>query len=105
VLSDALGRPLTISFQSRFGRAKWLEPSTEDTLVRLAGEGRRNIAIFAPGFSADCLETLEELAIEGKEQFEEAGGQHFAYLACLNDSEPGMNMLETLVRRELSGWL
>jgi ferrochelatase len=105
LLSDALGRPLTISFQSRFGRAKWLEPSTEDTLVRLAGEGRRKIAIFAPGFSADCLETLEELAIEGKEQFEQAGGQHFAYLACLNDSEPGMNMLETLVRRELSGWL
>jgi protoporphyrin/coproporphyrin ferrochelatase len=105
LLSEALGKPLTISFQSRFGRAKWLEPSTEDTLARLAGEGKRRIAIFAPGFSADCLETLEELAMEGKEQFEEAGGEHFAYLACLNDSDPGMNMLETLVRRELAGWL
>ncbi len=104
LLSEALGQPLAVSFQSRFGRAKWLEPSTEDMLVQLASEGKRNIAIFAPGFSADCLETLEELAMEGKEQFEEAGGEHFAYLPCLNDSEPGMDMLEMIVRRELAGW-
>lgn len=105
LLSEAVGKPLTIAFQSRFGRAKWLEPSTEDTIKRLAAEGKKQIAIFAPGFSADCLETLEELAMQGKEQFEEAGGERYAYLPCLNDSEPGMDMLETLVRRELSGWL
>ena len=105
LLSEAVGKPLTIAFQSRFGRAKWLEPSTEDTIKRVANEGKKKIAIFAPGFSADCLETLEELAMQGKEQFEEAGGEHYAYLPCLNDSEPGMDMLEALVRRELSGWL
>jgi len=105
LLSEALGKPLTIAFQSRFGRAKWLEPSTEDTIKRLAEEGKKKIAIFAPGFSADCLETLEELALQGKEQFEEAGGERYAYLPCLNADAAGMEMLETLVRRELSGWL
>ena len=105
LLSEALGKPLTIAFQSRFGRAKWLEPSTEDTIKQLVAEGKKKVAIFAPGFSADCLETLEELAMQGKEQFEEAGGERYAYLPCLNDSEPGMAMLEALIRRELSGWL
>ncbi|MFN3747097.1 MAG: ferrochelatase [Sphingorhabdus sp.] len=105
LLSEALGKPLTIAFQSRFGRAKWLEPSTEDTIKRLAEEGKKKIAIFAPGFSADCLETLEELALQGKEQFEEARGERYAYLPCLNADAAGMEMLETLVRRELSGWL
>lgn len=105
LLSEAIGKPLTIAFQSRFGRAKWLEPSTEDTVKRLAEEGKKKIALFAPGFSADCLETLEELAMQGKEQFEEAGGERYAYLPCLNASKPGMAMLEALIRRELSGWL
>lgn len=105
LLAEALGRPLTIAFQSRFGRAKWLEPSTEHMIERLAREGKRKLAIFAPGFAADCLETLEELAIQGKEQFEEAGGEQFAYIPCLNDSAPGLVMLEALVRRELSGWM
>ncbi len=105
LLSEAMGRELVVSFQSRFGRAKWLEPATDATIERLAHEGQKKIAIFAPGFSVDCLETLEELAIQGREQFEEAGGTHFAYLPCLNDSPVGMDMLETLVRRELSGWL
>lgn len=105
LLSEALGRSLTIAFQSRFGRAKWLDPSTEETIQRLAAEGKTKIAIFAPGFSADCLETLEELAMQGKEHFEEAGGTHYAYLPCLNADNPGMDMLEHLVRRELSGWL
>ena len=73
------------------------------TLERLGREGR-SVAIFAPGFAADCLETLEEIAIRGREQFVAAGGQNFAYLPCLNDSAPGMAMLETLVRRELAGW-
>ena len=103
MLSEAIGRPVEIAFQSRFGRAKWLEPATDALLERLGREGRR-VAIFAPGFSADCLETLEELAIRGKEQFEAAGGRDFAYLTCLNDTPPGMAMLEALVRRELAGW-
>ncbi|MXO89239.1 ferrochelatase [Pontixanthobacter aquaemixtae] len=92
------------SFQSRFGPAQWLEPATDDTLERLATEGVKNVAIAAPGFSADCLETLEELAIQGKEQFCEEGGENFAALSCLNTSTPGMDMLEQLIRRELSGW-
>lgn len=105
LLEAALGRELVVSFQSRFGRARWLEPSTEATLERLAREGRRSIAIVAPGFSADCIETLEELAIRGKEQFQAAGGERFAYLPCLNDSPGGMAMLEQLVRTELAGWI
>jgi len=105
LLGDALGRELTVSFQSRFGGGKWLEPSTEDMLEHLAKDGKRRIALIAPGFSADCLETLEELAIRGKEQFEAAGGERFAYLPCLNDTPVGMTMLERLVRNELLGWL
>lgn len=105
LLSEAMGRDLIVSFQSRFGRAKWLEPATDATIMQLARDGKRKIAIFAPGFAVDCLETLEELAIQGREQFEEAGGTHYAYLPCLNDSDIGMEMLEALVRRELAGWL
>jgi protoporphyrin/coproporphyrin ferrochelatase len=105
LLSEAMGRPLEVSFQSRFGRAKWLDPATDITLERLAKEGKRKLAIFAPGFSVDCLETLEELAIQGHEQFEAAGGTHYAYLPCLNDGAPGMDMLEAIVRRELAGWI
>ncbi len=105
LLSEAMERPLEVSFQSRFGRAKWLDPATDVTLERLAKEGKRKLAIFAPGFSVDCLETLEELAIQGHEQFEAAGGTHYAYLPCLNDSAPGMVMLEAIVRRELAGWI
>ncbi|MFN3619129.1 ferrochelatase [Sphingorhabdus sp.] len=105
LLSEAMGRDLVVSFQSRFGRAKWLEPATDDTLMRLAREGTKKVAIFAPGFSVDCLETLEELAMQGHEQFEEEGGTHYAYLPCLNDSDVGMDMVEVIVRRELGGWL
>lgn len=93
------------SFQSRFGRAKWLEPATETVLEAEAKAGTRHLAILAPGFSADCVETLEELAIRGREVFEEAGGERLAVLPCLNAREPGMAMLEALVRRELSGWV
>jgi ferrochelatase len=74
-------------------------------LAREAAAGTRRLAIAAPGFAADCLETLEELAIRGKETFLEAGGEHFATLRCLNAGEPGMAMLEALVRRELAGWV
>jgi ferrochelatase len=105
LLSEALGCDLTVTFQSRFGRAKWLDPATDTVLAELPGRGVTDIAIVAPGFSADCLETLEELAIRGKETFEAAGGRHFAYLPCLNDSPPGMAMLRKLIARELEGWL
>ena len=93
------------SFQSRFGPAQWLTPATDETLEAEAQGGTRRLAIAAPGFAADCVETLEELAIEGKKQFKEAGGEEFAVLSCLNTSEAGMAMLETIIRRELAGWI
>lgn len=105
LLSEALGRELTVTFQSRFGRAKWLEPATDKVLEALPAKGARKVAIVAPGFSADCLETLEELAIRGKESFVEAGGTHFAYLPCLNDTPAGIVMLRGLLARELAGWI
>jgi ferrochelatase len=105
LLSEALGRELTVAFQSRFGRAKWLEPATDVVLEELARRGMKKIAIFAPGFSADCLETLEELAIRGRDSFVAAGGTHFAYMACLNDSPGGVEMLRSIVGTELEGWL
>ncbi len=104
LLSQAMGRELIVAFQSRFGRAKWLEPATDVTLAQLARKGTKKVAILAPGFSADCLETLEELAIRGRETFIEAGGTHFAYLPCLNDSAPGIALLRALIARELEGW-
>ena len=110
LLGDALspelsGRPLRVSFQSRLGRAKWLEPATDATLEALPGEGAKKIVVIAPGFSADNLETLEEVAMQGRESFMEHGGTHFAYLPCLNASSHGVAMLEALVRRELGGWI
>ena len=105
LLGDALGRKLIVTFQSRFGRAKWLEPATDETLAQLPGQGIKRIAILAPGFSADCLETLEELALRGRDTFLEAGGEAFHYVPCLNATPPGADLLETLVRRELAGWL
>ena len=96
---------IEVSFQSRFGKAKWLEPATDAVLAAEAVKGTRALAIAAPGFSADCLETTEELAIRGREQFVDAGGKDYAVLDCLNDSAAGMAMLEALVRRELAGWL
>lgn len=104
LLSEALGRPVEVAFQSRFGRAKWLEPATDATLERLGRDGK-SVAVFAPGFAADCLETLEEIAIRGKEQYFAAGGRQFAYLACLNDDAPGLAMLTALIQRELAGWV
>ena len=105
LVGDALGRNVDIAFQSRFGRAKWLEPSTESVLAAYPGQDVKRIAIAAPGFSADCLETLEELGIRGRASFMEAGGEAFARLDCLNDSPEGIAMLEQIVRRELEGWL
>jgi len=108
LLEAALARPglrFRTTFQSRFGRAKWLEPATDKVLEEEARAGTKRLAIAAPGFAADCLETLEELAIRGREQFLGAGGEHFHTLDCLNAGAPGMAMLEMLVRRELSGWV
>jgi len=105
LLGEAMGRELVVSFQSRFGRAKWLEPATDTVLESLPGKGITRVAIVAPGFSADCLETLEELAIRGRESFIAAGGTHFAYLPCLNDSAIGIAMVRQLIGRELEGWV
>lgn len=105
LLSAALGKPLTIAFQSRFGRAKWLEPSTDSVLAGLPSQGARKVAIVSPGFAADCLETLEELALRGRDSFIAAGGERFAYLPCLNARPAGVTMLRELITHELEGWL
>lgn len=105
LLAERLAVPLRVSFQSRLGRAEWLRPYTDQTLTALPGEGIRRLAVIAPGFSADNLETLEELAMQGHETFHAAGGTDFAYLPCLNVSTDGLALLHTIVRRELSGWL
>ena len=105
LLSEALGREVDVAFQSRFGRAKWLEPATDATLAAYPGNGVTRLAVAAPGFSADCLETLEELGIRGRKTFLRAGGKDFALLGCLNDSTESMDMIEALIRRELEGWL
>lgn len=104
LLAQALGRDLITTFQSRFGRAKWLEPATDSTLSALPARGTKKVAVVAPGFSADCLETLEELTIRGRETFVAAGGIDFAYLPCLNDSRTGIEMLRSILARELEGW-
>ena len=104
LLSERLSLSTDIAFQSRFGRAKWLEPATDKVLAAYPKDGMTRIAIAAPGFSADCVETVEELGIRGRETFMAAGGQQFARLECLNNSPEGMTMLEGLVRRELAGW-
>jgi len=96
---------LRFTFQSRFGIAEWLQPYTDKTIARLAEEGVKRLAVIMPGFAADCVETLEEIAIEAGETFHEHGGEHFATLPCLNDSREGMTFLATHVRRELQGWI
>jgi len=100
-LQDACFRTV---FQSRFGKAEWLKPYLDKTLAALPGEGVRKVAVIAPGFSADCIETLEEIAIRGRETFLDAGGTHFAYLRCLNAGDAGIGMLRGLAQRELAGW-
>jgi ferrochelatase len=104
LLAEQLRLPVDVAFQSRFGRAKWLEPATDATLAAYPASGVKRIAIAAPGFSADCLETLEELGIRGCETFLDAGGTRFARLDCLNSDDEGMAMLDALIRRELAGW-
>ena len=96
---------LIMTFQSRFGRAKWLEPYTIATVKALAKKGVKNLVVVTPGFSADCLETLEEIAVDNARAFKRAGGQNFAAIPCLNDSEAGMLMIWQLAMRELKGWV
>jgi protoporphyrin/coproporphyrin ferrochelatase len=96
---------LLLTFQSRFGFDQWLQPYTDKTIEKLAKDGVRRIAVVTPGFSADCLETLEEIAQENAEIFQHNGGEQFAAIPCLNDSEPGMDVIRQLVLRELQGWI
>ena len=103
-LGERLHVPVRLTFQSRFGSAEWLKPYTDKVLETLPGEGVRKVAVIAPGFSADCLETLEELQIRGRESFIEAGGTDFAYLPCLNATPRGIGLLKHLLGRELAGW-
>ncbi len=108
LLRERLGWPeerLRTTFQSRFGNAEWLKPYTIDTVIELARSGTQRLAVITPGFAADCLETLEEIVVGNGDAFREHGGEHFASIPCLNDSDPGMTMLERLVRNELKGWI
>jgi protoporphyrin/coproporphyrin ferrochelatase len=94
-----------IVFQSRFGKAEWLKPYAQDTVEGLPAQGVKNLLIISPGFSSDCVETLEELAIGLQETFHENGGENFAVVPCLNDSAESIAMLTRLARDELSGWM
>ena len=105
LLGEQLSVSTDVAFQSKFGRAKWLEPATDATLASYPGLGVKHVAIAAPGFSVDCIETLEELGIRGKDSFLGAGGERFALLDCLNDSGESIAMLERLISRELAGWM
>lgn len=93
------------TFQSRFGPEEWLQPYTDETLEELAKQGVKSVAVLNPGFVVDCLETVDEIGHEAAEAFHEAGGENFSHIPCLNDSEEGMKVIETLVRRELQGWV
>jgi len=96
---------LMMTFQSRFGTAEWLKPYTDATVKSLAEKGVKNLAVITPGFAADCLETLEEIAMENAHIFKSAGGENFAHIPCLNESERGMTVIRDIARRELMGWL
>jgi ferrochelatase len=108
LLRERLGLPegkLVMTFQSRFGRAKWLRPYTDEILRRLAKSGIRNVAVVTPGFATDCVETLEEIAIENARGFKKRGGNNFALIPCLNDTERGMQVIREIALRELKGWV
>ena len=96
---------LMLTFQSRFGTAEWLKPYTDATVKALAEKGVKSLAVITPGFAADCLETLEEIAMENAEIFRHAGGENFAAIPCLNDTEGGMAVIRDIVLRELKGWI
>ncbi|HYH41012.1 MAG TPA: ferrochelatase, partial [Burkholderiales bacterium] len=108
LLAEALGlkaEEYRVTFQSRFGRAEWLQPYTSEVLRTLGAQGVGRVDVICPGFVSDCLETLEEIAIEGKGIFIEAGGREFQYIPCLNDSHPWIAALTGLVERNLTGWI
>ncbi|GAB5378336.1 MAG: ferrochelatase [Acuticoccus sp.] len=108
LLRERLGWPaerLMVTFQSRFGRAEWLKPYTDETIKALPPRGVTRLAVMMPGFVADCLETLEEIGVENRGYFMEAGGTHFSAVPCLNDTDDGMAVIENVVRRELMGWV
>lgn len=108
LLREKLGWPQEgwhTTYQSRFGTDVWLQPYTDESVKRLAQSGVKRLALVAPGFTADCLETLEELDVENREIFVENGGEQFAYIPALNDSPEGMSVIEHVVRRELMGWV
>ncbi len=108
LLREALGwseEGLRLTFQSRFGSAEWLQPYTAETIETLARDGVKRLAVITPGFSADCIETLEEMGMQGKELFLEHGGERFAALPCLNDTAESITMLSEIIRRELRGWI
>jgi ferrochelatase len=94
-----------MTFQSRFGTAEWLKPYTDATVKSLAERGLKNLAVITPGFTADCLETLEEIAMENADIFRRGGGENFAHIPCLNDSDHGMAVIRDVVTRELMGWV
>ena len=94
----------TVTFQSRFGKAKWLEPYTEPTLIAMAQKGLKSVDLVCPGFTSDCLETLEEIRMEAQEAFKHAGGERFEYIECLNDSPDWIRALTDLSERHLQGW-
>ncbi|MDX8477674.1 ferrochelatase [Mesorhizobium sp. VK24D] len=98
-------KKLITAFQSRFGAQEWLQPYTDVTVEKLAKDGVKSIAVVNPGFSVDCIETLDEIGREAAETFHHAGGRNFAHIPCLNDSAEGMAVIEAMVRRELSGWV
>ncbi len=108
LVRERLGWPegkLRLTFQSRFGRAEWLQPYTDKTVEALAKSGVKRLAVVTPGFVSDCLETLEEIAGENAEIFHHNGGEQFHFIPCLNDSEGGIDVLHNVIRRELSGWV
>jgi Protoheme ferro-lyase (ferrochelatase) len=92
------------TFQSRFGREEWLKPYTSDTLKELPKKGVKNIHIISPGFSSDCLETIEELEEENKEYFMQSGGEHYQYIPCLNDNHKHIEVFVNLIKKHLQGW-
>jgi len=96
---------LEISFQSRFGPEEWLRPYMSEKFDEILEKGEKDLTIIAPGFAVDCLETLEEINIQGKEEFISKGGKSFQYIDCLNDSDLSISMIEKLIKRELSGWI
>jgi ferrochelatase len=98
-------KKLLLTFQSRFGFDKWLQPYTDKTMEKLADDGVKRVAVVTPGFAADCLETLEEIAQENAEIFQHHGGEQFSFIPCLNDSAGGMAMIRQLALRELQGWI